>query len=254
MFIGIDIGGTSTRVTGSPSLNNIIPIGKSIIPTPENFEEGFFEISEIIKSISGNPMGIGIGIAGRVSENGKDFVRSTNLSSWTGKPIVETLEKEFGCPVFIANDAVAQSLGEAYYGLKPNTDFLYLAWGTGLGGALVTRKGGEIKSAQLDRSHLREWERNFGGKNIKRSFGKKTAQLNEKEWDVILPEFQRLIRDLSDKFNIEPVVINGGIVNKQKGRISKILNNTGSPKILFSKLGENTGPYGGLALIKTKLR
>lgn len=254
MFIGIDIGGTSTHITGSPSLDNITPIGKSIIPTPKNFEEGFFEISGIIKSISGNPAGIGIGIAGGVSEDGKDFVGSTNLSSWAGKPIIETLKKEFGCPVFIANDAVAQSLGEAYYGLKLNTDFLYLVWGTGLGGALVARKGKEIKSAKLDRSHLREWERKFGGKNIERNFGKKTAQLNEKEWNVILPEFQRLIRDLSDKFNIEPVVISGGIVNKQKDRISKILNNTESPKILFSKLGENAGAYGGLALIKTKLR
>lgn len=254
MYIGIDIGGTDTRVAGSPLLDNIALVGKSLISTPQTFEEGIFEISRSIKSISDNPQGIGIGIAGDVSESGREFIGSTNLCAWANKPIIKTLENEFGCFVCVENDAVAQSLGEVYYGLKPDKNFLYLVWGTGLGGALVTQKGKGVRSVEVGRPYLGGWEKKFGGKNIEGRFGKKAKDLNEEEWAVVLSEFRRSIQDLSGELNVDCVVIGGGIVDRQKKRISKVVENISSPKILFSELGENAGVCGGLALIKAKMK
>ncbi len=250
MYIGIDIGGSNTRVAGSLSLENVALIGKSVVPSAKTFEEGILKISEIVKVICGNPEGIGIGIAGDVSGDGREFIGSTNLSAWANKPIIKTMEREFGCSVYLENDAVAQSFGEACYGLRPDKNFLYLVWGTGLGGALVTQKGKEIKSLKVGRSYLDGWEKKLGGKNIEGRFGKKAKDLNEEEWTVILSEFRRSIQDLSGELNVDCVVIGGGIVNRQKKRTSGTLENISSPTILFSELGENAGVCGGLALIR----
>ncbi|NIA18319.1 MAG: ROK family protein, partial [Actinobacteria bacterium] len=196
MYIGIDIGGTHTRIAGSPSLNNITLIGKKIISTPKTFKQGIFEISKNIKRISNNPKSIGIGLAGRISKNGKEFTHSINLTAWTNQPIIKTLKSKFDCSVYISNDAVAQSQGEAFYGIKPNKNFLYLVWGTGLGGALVSQN--KNTPTKLGRLYLDKWEKIYGGKNLKKRFGKSAEHLNKKEWDIVILEFKNSIIELSN--------------------------------------------------------
>ncbi len=60
MHIGVDIGGTHTRIARSPLLENIKFTDKVIIPTLKNFEEGALEVSKKIKTITEIPKGIGI--------------------------------------------------------------------------------------------------------------------------------------------------------------------------------------------------
>jgi len=253
MYIGIDIGGTHTRIAGSLSVSNINLIKKKTIATSQNFKDGIIEISKYIKEISNNTKGIGISIAGRVDKNGEKITHSGNLSGWNNKPILKTLENEFNCIISMENDAVAQALAEVHYGIKPNTNFLYLTWGTGVGGALVLQNGKEINSIKLGRSHLAKWEAKFGGKNIKKRFGKPANKLSDAQWDIVLLEFKNAIQSLSNTLKVEHVIIGGGIVDKQKDKLLEVLSNTYHPKILFSNLKENIGVYGGLALIKTIL-
>ncbi|MFA6198192.1 MAG: ROK family protein [Patescibacteria group bacterium] len=250
MFIGIDIGGTHTRIAGSSSLEKIKLISPNTFLTYKNFGDGIFEIIKNITIISDAPQGIGIGLPGRISENGHELAGSTNLSSWINRPIVKTLEERFGCFVYIENDAVAQSLGEAYFGPNQANKFLYLVWGTGLGGALVEYDNTEETSKVLDRKYLHEWEEKIGGKNIEARFHKTAKQLNDNEWDIVLSEFKNAIQKLSNQLSVKKIVIGGGIVDKQKSNISKILSDLPS-QVSFSKLGEQIGIFGGFAMIKS---
>jgi len=152
MYIGIDIGGTNTRIAGSPSIDKIKLTGEITIPTANTFEEGIFEIFKKIKDITNNPKGIGIGLPGSISKDGQDFDGSINLKSWVNKPIIESFNDEFGCPVYLANDAVAQAFGEA--SLRPDKNFIYLVWGTGVGGSLVSYEESRIISTKLGRPYL----------------------------------------------------------------------------------------------------
>jgi hypothetical protein len=254
MYIGIDVGGTYTRIAGSPSLKKIRLTDINTFSTDKDFEIGIIEIIKNIKSISNTPKSIGIGMPGKISEDEREFIDSTNLLSWINKSIVTRLEKKFNCFVYLKNDAVAQSLGEVYYGSMQTKKFLYLVWGTGLGGALVTYDENKVVSEKLDRSYLRKWEEKFGGKNIEDRFNKSAKELNDKEWGIVLSEFKNSIQDLSNKFKVSKVIISGGIVNKQKSRISKIISNISSPKIEFSSLENKIGIYGGLAIIKSHLK
>lgn len=250
MYIGIDIGATHTRIAGNKSLDNISLVGSRIIDTSRIFGDGIVEILNNIHTIAGHVDGVGIGIAGRVSTDGRIFTHSTNLESWVNHPILQTIEKEFGCSVYLANDAVAQALGEAYFGDQPAEDFLYLVWGTGIGGAMISREVGGFRSTKLDGQYRHKWEAKFGGKNLETRFGRTAKELEKRDWDVIIREFADYLQDLSNILHINTIVIGGGIVEHQKERISTIIRDLPSPKIIFSSLGEDVGVIGGLALIK----
>ena len=252
MYIGIDIGGTNTRVAGNKSLDSISLAGSRIIKTAKYFGDGIVEIIDSIRGVSDVPEGIGVGIAGRVSDDGRSFTHSTNLAPWTNQPILERLGDEFGCSAYMTNDAVAQSLGEAYFGTQPANDFLYLVWGTGLGGAIVSIKSGSISATKLDHQYRGRWEKLYGGNNIETRFGRPANKLDENEWNLIMSDFADSLQDLSSQLDLNTIVIGGGIVEKQKQRISTIVEELQSPKVILSTLGEDIGVIGSLALIKNK--
>ena len=169
MYIGIDIGGTNTRIAGSVSAEKIEPIGEITIPTRDTFEEGIPEIIEQIKKYHQSSKGIGIGLPGSITKDGQDFDDSTNLQCWVHKPIIDILHKEFGCSVYIENDAVAQARWSIF---RPRENFIYLVWGTGIGGSLIFYEGTNIKSEKLDRFYLDKWEKNMAENNSKTRFAK----------------------------------------------------------------------------------
>jgi predicted NBD/HSP70 family sugar kinase len=252
MYIGIDIGGTNTRIAGSTSINNIKLNNEVIFPTVKTFEEGIFEIIKRIRRITNNPKSVGIGLPGSISKDGQIFDGSINLKSWVNKPIIESLNHEFGCPVYIENDAVAQAYGEASQ--MPGEKFIYLVWGTGVGGSLVSYDGNKIVSTKLGRPYLDKWEKKYGGKHLETRFDKTAKQMNNNEWDEVMTDFKGSLFELSKQLETGTIVIGGGVVSNQKELISKILNDFTTPKVFISKLSDNVGVYGAISLIKIKTK
>lgn len=66
-----------------------------------------------------------------------------NFPGWIGVDIKGTLEREFGLPVTVANDANCMVLGEVWVGAaKGYTDVIGVTLGTGVGGGIIT--GGRL--------------------------------------------------------------------------------------------------------------
>ena len=62
-----------------------------------------------------------------------------NFPGWIGVDIKGTLEREFGLPVTVANDANCMLLGEVWAGAaKGYTDVIGVTLGTGVGGGILT--------------------------------------------------------------------------------------------------------------------
>jgi predicted NBD/HSP70 family sugar kinase len=186
MYIAIDIGGTNARVASVDNLITPKIIKRASFKNTHNFNEYFSKIVNFIDS-TGKIDGIGISIAGDLNKEKSMVVDSAeNVPEVVDQPIVASLGKRFGCKVFMDNDGVAMALGEAIYGNCDKDKFVYLIWGTGIGGAIVKRKGDKIVVDQIDWfKHFEEWEYKCGGEAIKKIYGKPAKDISQIQWSKI---------------------------------------------------------------------
>lgn len=156
-YLGIDIGGTAVKLGLVDATGSVLermeqsvsydryktPILDTVLKTAKEFTAGRRETLA----------GIGVSATGQIDST-RGVVAGTcgNLPGWKGTPIRERLQKEFGLPVSVANDANCMCLGEAWVGAAQGyTDVIGITIGTGLGGGIMT--GG----------HLLEGVRGLGG-------------------------------------------------------------------------------------------
>lgn len=86
---------------------------------------------------------IGIGFGGPVLFDRQQIALSTHVGGWSGFPLPEVLEREFGTPAVMDNDANVGALGEWRYGAGAGCDPLfYMTLSTGIGGGILA--GGRL--------------------------------------------------------------------------------------------------------------
>src|SRR5690606_3646864 len=102
-----------------------------------SYENDLDFIIEASKKLAGRTAikAVGIGAPGTPTPDRLRINTAKNIPHWNDKPLVEPTSEALDCPVYFDNDAVTAGLGEAYYGNGAGTDFHYLIWGTGIGGA-----------------------------------------------------------------------------------------------------------------------
>lgn len=141
--IGVDMGGTKIAFALVDETGNVLASHR--LPTlPEEGAEAVFDrIAEGIHYIFDQSphavTGIGIGCPGHLNPFTGIVYNATNLR-WHDVPLKAGVEARLRTklPIFIQQDANAAAVGEMYFGAAQNCpDFVYLAIGTGLGGAAV---------------------------------------------------------------------------------------------------------------------
>lgn len=86
----------------------------------------------------GRMLGTGVAIPGPIGVESMSFVGPTTLEGWRDVAIAEKIERATGLPAFVGVDLAAAALGERVYGAgRDFSDFYYLYFGVGLGGAMV---------------------------------------------------------------------------------------------------------------------
>ena len=142
--IGIDIGGTDTKI-GLVDVHNKL-LDSVCIPTKAErpADEVIRTVAETALSIldkNGIAMeqcvGVGIGVPGTVDRK-KGIVRYSNNIRWEDVPLVKEMSTYLPIPVEIANDADCAALGETLAGAgKECSDVVMITLGTGVGGGVV---------------------------------------------------------------------------------------------------------------------
>lgn len=142
--IGIDIGGTDTKI-GLVDVHNKL-LDSVYIPTKAErpADEVIRTVAETALSIldkNGIAMeqcvGVGIGVPGTVDRK-KGIVRYSNNIRWEDVPLVKEISMYLPIPVEIANDADCAALGETIAGAgKECSDVVMITLGTGVGGGVV---------------------------------------------------------------------------------------------------------------------
>jgi len=165
--IGIDIGGTNTKIVIADEKGNVLADQQN--PTPSASAEGTATIDDLLvkglqdfldsdraKAIvasTSEVSGIGIGVAGLLDRKKGIVMQSPNIPAINGLPLREKFEKEFSLPVVIENDANIYAYGEKWVGAGKDFDnFVLLTLGTGLGGGLVYK--GELYEGPVEIGHM----------------------------------------------------------------------------------------------------
>ncbi|WP_240041057.1 ROK family transcriptional regulator [Paenibacillus ginsengarvi] len=145
-IIGIDVGvGTIKSIVTDLDANVIHECRRSLPPYPD--ADTFMEqlngsIAELLEAVGPDRpvIGIGVGMHGLVNPEEGVSVFAPNLRL-RNIPIRESLEREFGVPVYVENDVVAMALGELWFGGGQDVDhFICVNIGEGVGAGIVLNR------------------------------------------------------------------------------------------------------------------
>jgi glucokinase len=147
--IGIDIGGT--KIAGGIVTDDGKVVSREERPTP--IKDGgkrilleAIEVAKLLKARSDQPVErVGIGAGGQIDAvQGLVFSATDVIPGWKGIRIAEVFSETLGIPAAADNDVNVLALAETRFGAARhcgNGTVVFLALGTGVGGALMTRGG-----------------------------------------------------------------------------------------------------------------
>ena len=148
-YLGVDIGGTAVKLGLVDDTGRVLRRAERsvsfdgyktpILDTVQTAIRDFLGSHDVPKL-----EGIGVSATGQIDSR-RGVVAGTcgNFPGWIGVDIKGTLEREFGLPLTVANDANCMVLGEVWVGAaKGYTDVIGVTLGTGVGGGIIT--GGRL--------------------------------------------------------------------------------------------------------------
>ena len=285
-----DIGGTAIKYCIANENGLLEYIGE--VPT-ESHKGGQAIIQKVVDLISAYSKvdAISISTAGQVNnEEGYIIYANENIPGYTGTRIKEMLEKEFQVPVKVENDVNSAALGEKHFGIgKQFEDFLFLTFGTGIGGAIVINNklyrgfngiAGEFghmithtEGLLCNCGHFGCYEcygstralvREANKINPNCTDGRILFEMIEKGDQGLYQVFQNWAKEVAigivslvHIFNPPCIIIGGGVMEQSLAveQVSKYVRERIMPsyadvKILKSQLGNRAGLYGAISLQK----
>lgn len=140
--IGVDIGGTNTRIGWVDSRGQVLSTGHlntRDYSTPDSFLAAILaEVDALIKQWGKDGLkGLGVGAPNANFYNG--CIESAANLPWKGRiPVRDFFSRATGLPVVVTNDANAAALGEMVYGAaRGKQNFVMITLGTGVGSGIV---------------------------------------------------------------------------------------------------------------------
>jgi glucokinase len=168
VFIGIEIGGTKLQFVGgdrSASVGWRVRLAADRDAGGQGIRRQIESAFEELHAAKTRIAGIGLGFGGPVDRETGRVSRSHQVHGWENFPLRDWLsERAGGAPVAVENDANTAALGEACGGAgKGYQTVFYCNFGSGVGGALVTRDGSNGEAAifhgappgEMEFGHLR---------------------------------------------------------------------------------------------------
>jgi len=134
-LLGFDIGGTKSAVLFGDDKGEIFYRKEIATSTPHKTLEELFSLAE--KS-GYKAERAGVSCGGPLDERTGVIKSPPNLKGWDDVPITDMIEKRFGIPANLRNDANACALAEWRLGAgKGSKNMMFLTFGTGLGAGLI---------------------------------------------------------------------------------------------------------------------
>ena len=143
LVLGVDIGGTKVAVGLVNSQGQIRRAARAPMIARGSAEQGFRAVLHAIDSVmprarAAGVRAIGVCAPGWVESEKGVLLSATNLPCWRNFPLAQKIEKHYGLPTRLTNDASAAALAEAKWGAGAgHGSIFYVSLGTGIGTAIV---------------------------------------------------------------------------------------------------------------------
>jgi len=159
MAIGVDVGGTTTRVAKVDASGLVIssrrgPTGLDAVALLRWIAECVHDVIAESASKGSKADCIGVALPGIVDRTKRELVRSVNLPALEGRQFADELEEVVGLPVALMTDAEAATWGEYAAGRRHRGCFAHIRLGTGIACGIV-RDGRLIPADPTRKTH---WE------------------------------------------------------------------------------------------------
>lgn len=275
--IGIDIGGTTTRIGLFPALDapNFTLLAK--FPTCQMYEQQLQAISAALEHRTlAKLAGIGISIGGRLAKDGQTVIVAPNMPAYVAKPFacdVAQLSGVSGASVRLAHDAVCGLLAEKKFGAIQHVDrCAYLTVSTGTGAAIQLSRGANTLTSSIEIGHqildgntrrclcgqVGCLETYTGGRQIELRYGHSPAEITDSAfWETFCDKLALGLVNLAMLTRVDVVAISGAIALNRPSLISQVQQNIqqrlvgATLEVRKAVLGENAPLVGAALLLET---
>ncbi len=274
VYLGIDVGGTNTRIGLFQTLETPIFTLLARFTTHSAYEE---QIQQMVAALVENGItsikGIGVSVGGRMAKDGRSVLVAPNLPDYEGKPFARDLESLYHCPVRLAHDTVCGLLGEKKFGvLRPVERCAYLTLSTGTGAAFQLRKGITTLTVSIEIGHqlldgntlhclcgqVGCLETFTGGKQLEMRLGHTLAQATDRQfWATFQAKLAIGLVNLVQLTRVEMVALSGAIALKNPDLLQQLQEAVDERlrgarlTLQYAQLGENAPLVGAAILLET---
>jgi len=272
-YVGVDIGGTNTRIGLFGSLDAPDFVYLARFPTYQSYEEQLHHIVVAVRASNIHHLaGIGVSVAARIAKDGCSVSVAPNLPEYVDRPFAEDLVERLKIPVRLAHDTICGLLAEKQFGILHQIDrCAYLTVSTGTGAAILLGKAStmlissiEIGHQILDGNSLKCLcgqvgclETFTGGRQIELRYGCSIAQITDREcWETFSDKLAIGLVNLAQLTRIDVVALSGAIVLKNQfllpmlqEKVNSILKGS-TLELKKAMLGENAPIVGAAALLE----
>ena len=228
-MIGIDIGGTNTRIGLFPSLDTPEYALLAKFPTQQDYEQQLQRIEQVLqeRGIRG-VAGIGVSIAARIAKDGQTVIFAPNLPGYIDKPFASKLSSICAAPVRLAHDPVCGLLAEARFGVLRTVErCAYMTVSTGTGAAIQLGKADTRLVSSIEMGHqildgnLRAClcgmtgclETYTGGRQLELLYGQPIERVTDSSfWQTFVEKLSIGLVNLAQLTRIEVVAVSGAII------------------------------------------
>lgn len=270
-FIGVDIGGSNTRIGLFESLNTPNFVRLATFPTYQSYEEQLLHIIDAVQASNISHLaGIGVSVAARITKNGRSVIVAPNLPDYVNQPFVGDLVERLNIPVRLAHDTVCGLLAERQFGILHKIDrCAYLTVSTGTGAAIQLGKSSTLLISSIEIGHqildgnplkclcgqVGCLETYTGGRQIELRYGHSIVHITDKAfWETFSDKLAIGLVNLAQLARIDVVAISGAIAMQNQfllpllqEKVNAILKGA-TLELKKALLGENA-PIVGAAVL-----
>lgn len=273
-YIGIDIGGTSTRLGLFQALNTPEFTPLTQFSTQQSYEQQLCSMMNVVQHCGASKIaGIGVSIGARLAKDGRSILVAPNLPDYVGKPLAQELERAFDCPVRLAHDPVCGLLSEKKFGAISSVErCAYLTLSTGTGAAIQLRKAAKALTISIEIGHqildgnpltclcgqVGCLETFTGGRQLEQRLGHTLARVTDQAfWEMFCDKLAVGLVNLAQLTRVEAVAVSGAIALNNAFLLPLLQRKvderiTGATLALcLATLGENAPIVGAVTLLET---